>query len=168
MSKRKASEALGGLPSTLVQEPAGTSGTGPFTVHFPSRFDPTGDVACEWDAYAHSERRNQYVVVARTVSILMLALRCTPQPNRLRRHSQAHRRHFGNLLLPLLQKSEVDFVGSTSNPEYSSALPCRQGLSLQRRCAPLRAAGSRFCRCRRFAACPAAKVRRRSPPVDLL
>lgn len=50
-------------------------------------------MACEWQTYAHSERKNQYMVVAKT-------------------------------------KSKVDFVGSTSHPEYSSALPCRYALGL--------------------------------------
>ncbi|EFN53299.1 hypothetical protein CHLNCDRAFT_136963 [Chlorella variabilis] len=90
MPKRKAAEAL---PASIAQEPASTSGTGPFVVYFPSRFDPKGGVACEWQTYAHSERKNQYMVVAKT-------------------------------------KSKVDFVGSTSHPEYSSALPCRYALGL--------------------------------------
>ena len=38
-------------------------------VYFPSRFEPnSGGTACEWQAYAHGERRNQYELVARTVS----------------------------------------------------------------------------------------------------
>lgn len=149
MTKRKASEALGGLPSTLVQEPAKASGVGPFVVHFPSRFDPTGDVACEWDAYAHSERRNQYVVVARTVR----TARCAPRGAR-RTPPVSVTRTSASPPTSLPQKSEVDFVGSTSNPEYSSALPCRQGLFVQ-------------CCCCRFATQHAAKVRRRSSLVDL-
>lgn len=69
MGKRKAEEA--GLPARIEQQPASTSGTGPFVVYFPSRFEPnSGDTACEWQAYAHSERRNQYELVARTVSPL--------------------------------------------------------------------------------------------------
>lgn len=64
MPKRKAAEAL---PASIAQEPASTSGTGPFVVYFPSRFDPKGGVACEWQTYAHSERKNQYMVVAKTV-----------------------------------------------------------------------------------------------------
>lgn len=63
MGKRKADEA--GLPHTVRQEPAPVAGTGPFVVYFPSRFEPEGDVACEWQAYAH-QRKNQYTVVART------------------------------------------------------------------------------------------------------
>ncbi|PRW60044.1 DNA-directed RNA polymerase I subunit RPA49 [Chlorella sorokiniana] len=65
MGKRKAEAA--GLPARIEQQPASTSGTGPFVVYFPSRFEPnSGDTACEWQAYAHSERRNQYQLVART------------------------------------------------------------------------------------------------------
>ena len=66
MGKRKAAEA--GLPDRLSQQPAPAKGTGPFLVYFPSRFQPNGDIACEWQAYAHRERRNQYVVVGQTVS----------------------------------------------------------------------------------------------------
>lgn len=66
MGKRKADEA--GLPDRLSQQPAPSKGTGPFLVYFPSRFQPNGDIACEWQAYAHRERRNQYVVVGQTVS----------------------------------------------------------------------------------------------------
>jgi len=66
MGKRTAEEA--GLPARIRQEPASTNGTGPFVVYFPSRFEPNADVACEWQAYSHGQRRNQYVVVARTVS----------------------------------------------------------------------------------------------------
>lgn len=66
--KRKADDALGGLPARLAQEPASTTGTGPFMVYFPSRFDPSGDIACEWESYAHTARKNQYVVVGKTVS----------------------------------------------------------------------------------------------------
>ena len=65
MPKRKAEEA--GLPPTIRQEPARTEGTGPFVVYFPSRFEPQGDAACEWQAYAQGQRKNQYVVVAKTV-----------------------------------------------------------------------------------------------------
>ncbi|KAI7844622.1 hypothetical protein COHA_001712 [Chlorella ohadii] len=65
MGKRKAEEP--GLPARIEQQPASTSGAGPFVVYFPSRFEPnSGDTACEWHAYAHSERRNQYQLVART------------------------------------------------------------------------------------------------------
>lgn len=65
--KRKAAEA--GLPSSLAQEPAGTSGTGPFVVYFPSGYEPNAgdDAACEWAAYAHKDRRNQFQLVAKTV-----------------------------------------------------------------------------------------------------
>ncbi|KAL4421053.1 hypothetical protein ABPG77_007528, partial [Micractinium sp. CCAP 211/92] len=63
MGKRKADEA--GLPHAIRQEPAPSGGTGPFVVYFPSRFEPDGDVACEWQAYAH-QRKNQFTVVART------------------------------------------------------------------------------------------------------
>jgi hypothetical protein len=65
MPKRKAGEA--GLPATIRQEPASTSGSGPFVVYFPSAFEPNGSIPCEWQTYAHSERKNQYVVVAKTV-----------------------------------------------------------------------------------------------------
>ena len=65
MPKRKAGDA--GLPATIRQEPASTSGSGPFVVYFPSSFEPNGSIPCEWQTYAHSERKNQYVVVAKTV-----------------------------------------------------------------------------------------------------
>jgi DNA-directed RNA polymerase I subunit RPA49 len=64
MPKRKADDAL---QSSLEQQPAKSSGTGPFAVYFPSRFDPNGDIACEWQAYSHSQRRNQLLLVAKTV-----------------------------------------------------------------------------------------------------
>lgn len=126
MGKRKADEA--GLPHTVRQEPAPVAGTGPFVVYFPSRFEPEGDVACEWQAYAH-QRKNQYTVVARTVSCGARNARAALQVGQLRP---------GTLHLPLpppppahllasppLQKNQVDFVGSTSSAEYSTQLPCR-------------------------------------------
>lgn len=79
MGKRKAEEA--GLPARIEQQPASTSGAGPFVVYFPSRFEPnSGDTACEWQAYAHSERRNQYQLVARTVSQSRRGLGEAPRP----------------------------------------------------------------------------------------
>ncbi len=79
MGKRKAEEA--GLPARIEQQPASTSGAGPFVVYFPSRFEPnSGDTACEWHAYAHSERRNQYQLVARTVSQSRRGLGEAPRP----------------------------------------------------------------------------------------
>lgn len=78
MGKRKAEEA--GLGS-IEQQAASTSGTGPFVVYFPSRFEPnSGDTACEWHAYAHGERRNQYQLVARTVSRLRSGRGAAPRP----------------------------------------------------------------------------------------
>ena len=66
MPKRTAGDAA--LEGTLKQEPASTSGSGPFVVYFPSAFQPNGSIPCEWQSYAHSERKSQYVVVAKTVS----------------------------------------------------------------------------------------------------
>lgn len=66
MGKRKAEEA--GLPAQIDQHPCSASGTGPFTVYFPSGFNPNGeDAACEWAAYEHSKGKNHFSLVARTV-----------------------------------------------------------------------------------------------------
>ncbi len=125
MGKRKADEA--GLPHAIRQEPAPSGGTGPFVVYFPSRFEPDGDVACEWQAYAH-QRKNQFTVVARTVSEGSVNSGAAGQASRSPVRSAAAAataRHLPASPLLSLQKNQVDFVGSTSSAEYSTQLPCR-------------------------------------------
>lgn len=127
--KRSAAEA--GLGGSIKQAPAGTSGQGPWVVHFPSGFNPEGDVACEWESYAHSERRNQHVLVARGVSGAESAhgagaSKAPPAACRCRQPPLATQPACLPAPLVRLQASDdVDFVGSTSSADYSSALPCR-------------------------------------------
>ena len=115
-----------GLPGAIDMAPASDGGA-PFAVYFPSGFNPNAQGAeCAWETHAHSQRKNQYAVVAKTVrndhwdnsrchasqEAVFCALRrcrhCVPPP-----------------LPPPLQEHTVDFVGSSANAEYSSALPCR-------------------------------------------
>ena len=139
MPKRKAEEEARRLPDTIVQEPASTSGgTGPFVVYFPSRFDPQGSEPCEWQAYESKERKQQYVVVAKTVRRgsweVLVAWSClwkrgwgcmhataVPPPPLPPLTAACHPPHPP----ACLQQRKVDFVGSTSSADYGSALPCR-------------------------------------------
>lgn len=157
----KRSAEAAGLGPRVSQEPASTSGTGPFIVYFPSRFEPNGDTACQWQAYAHKDRRNQYVLVAETVGGLQGSgggPRGPPCRCRRRRRLAVARAPLAASPPLLLQKQQVDFVGSTSNPEYSSALPCRCAAASSQ---PL---GTRCLHRRRRRRPPAAKVRRRPLP----
>ena len=126
-------------PASLSQVPAGTSGTGPFVVYFPSRWEPEEGPACEWAAYGHRQRRGAFEVVAATVrgrgAGAGAGLGALP-PLATRRRSQPPLAAAARLLTPprslapplapcSRQEGQVDFVGTTANPEYSGALPCR-------------------------------------------
>lgn len=63
--KRKAEESA--LPSEVDVEPI--RGKAPFAAYFPSGFNPElKDAQTTWETYAHGKRKNQYAVVAKTVS----------------------------------------------------------------------------------------------------
>jgi hypothetical protein len=70
MVKRK-ERPSDGLP-TSIEVQAAPSGAvpPPFAVYFPSGFEPTSnEAACEWRTYSHVGRKNQYMLVAKTVSV---------------------------------------------------------------------------------------------------
>ena len=67
-TKRKAEDAAA-VPESIKMKHA--DGNAPFAVYFPSGFDPEKAAAeCEWEAFEHEKTKNQYAVVARTVSLL--------------------------------------------------------------------------------------------------
>jgi hypothetical protein len=106
---------------------------GPFAVYFPSGFDPTkSEAQCEMQMYEHSTRKNQYAVVAKTVSFVVDE--CFHFPTRL---FSVHATCVLTLhcLRPILndrldaslmvQGHDVDFVGSTANKDYTTTTPCK-------------------------------------------
>ena len=67
MVKRKRVE----LPDVVQMQPVtDTDGktVGPFTVYFPSGFNPASDASCSWHVYTHKIHKHQHIIVARTVS----------------------------------------------------------------------------------------------------
>ena len=64
-TKRKATAAAAMPDSIEMQE---TEGSAPFAVYFPSGFNPEKAAAeCDWEAFTHEKKNNQYAVVAKTV-----------------------------------------------------------------------------------------------------
>ncbi len=79
MVKRKRNE----LPNVVeMQHIADTEvGTvGPFTVYFPSGFNPSADTNCSWLVYTHKIHKHQHIIVARTVSFYIVTSGLTPIP----------------------------------------------------------------------------------------
>jgi len=68
-NKRKAEEE-GELPDAIGMDQV--EGAGPFAVYFPSGFNPEKAAAeCEWETFGHNQKKNQYAIVAKTVSYLL-------------------------------------------------------------------------------------------------
>ncbi|KAL0052362.1 hypothetical protein WJX82_000885 [Trebouxia sp. C0006] len=68
MFKRKRNE----LPHVVEMQPIADTevGTvGPFTVYFPSGFNPSADTSCSWHVYTHKIHKHQHIIVARTEMI---------------------------------------------------------------------------------------------------
>jgi len=77
MVKRKRNE----LPNVVEMQPIADTevGTvGPFTVYFPSGFNPSADTSCSWHVYTHKTHKHQHIIVARTVSFCVVTSGLTP------------------------------------------------------------------------------------------
>lgn len=140
--KRKAADA--GLPERLACEPVQGQGAGPFAVYFPAGTDPNAGGGLRWEAQASVQQRNTYVLTAKSVSRAQQAqccsqrlLRETIRPHRARggaRRPPSRRDALCLLSLPTLTPAStlhsqaddvVNYHGSSSNPEYAGALPCK-------------------------------------------
>ena len=68
MGKKRKAATVDETPAQIDQLACSADGTGPFTVYFPSGFDPSSaNGGCDWTAYEHTKGRNHYTLVARTV-----------------------------------------------------------------------------------------------------
>ena len=79
MFKRKRNE----LPHVVEMQPIADTevGTvGPFTVYFPSGFNPSADTSCSWHVFTHKIHKHQHIIVARTVSFCVVTSGLTPPP----------------------------------------------------------------------------------------
>ena len=114
MGKRKSRDEI-----TQTVSMRAADGDAPFAVYFPSGFDPIA-APCTWHTHAHATRKNQYAVVVETVR--RRRRRMLRDASRVARCSKAHT---PPPRLAPLQTHSVDFMGTTANAEYSSALPCR-------------------------------------------
>jgi hypothetical protein len=129
--KRKARD----VPDTLEVKPV--QGEGPFGVYFPSGFDPNS-TKCTWETFQHDERRNQYAIVGKTVrsgcnsaiyynrnAYIMHATASSRGSVASAAWRRRPPRHRSTLLPAVLQDHSVDFLATSTNAEYSGAIPCR-------------------------------------------
>lgn len=71
------------MPNSVGMQPIADTdmGTvGPFTVYFPSGFNPSADRNCSWHVYTHKVHQHQHIIVARTVSFYGVTSGLTPLP----------------------------------------------------------------------------------------